>query len=119
VHDHVLAHLAKGHSAADVDTALRLAGEVGLPLRPTFVPFTPWLDLDGYLDLLAFVWSRGLVGHVDPVQYAIRLLVPRGSSLYGTASLAPHVGAFDPQTFSYSWTHPDPRMDALQRRVAS
>ena len=36
--------------------------------------------------------SRGLVGHVDPVQLAIRLLVPRGSSLYGTPSLAPHVG---------------------------
>lgn len=119
VHDHVLAHLAKGHSAADVDLALRLTGEVGLPLRPTFVSFTPWLSLDAYLELLAFVRARGLVGHVDPVQLAIRLLVPRGSSLYGTPSLAPHVGAFDAETFSYSWSHPDPRMDGLQRKVAA
>ena len=117
VHDYVLAHLAKGHTAADVDEALRLAGEAGLPLRPTFVAFTPWLDLDGYLDLLAFVRSRGLVRHVDPVQLAIRLLVPRGSSLYGTPSLAPFVGTFDAETFSHTWTHPDPRMDALQREV--
>ena len=119
VHDHVLAHLAKGHSAADVDLALQLTREAGLPLRPTFVPFTPWLGLDGYLELLAFVRTRGLVGHVDPVQLAIRLLVPRGSSLHGTPSLAPHVGAFDAGTFSYAWSHPDPRMDALQRAVTA
>jgi radical SAM superfamily enzyme YgiQ (UPF0313 family) len=119
VHDHVLTRLAKGHSAADVDEALRLTAEVGLPLRPTFVPFTPWLSLDQYLELLAFVRSRGLVWNVDPVQYAIRLLVPRGSSLYGTDALAAFVGAFDPETFSYAWAHPDPRMDTLQGVVAA
>jgi hypothetical protein len=119
VHDHVLRYLEKGHSAADVDTALRLAAQVGVPLRPTFVSFTPWLDLDGYLGLLAFVRSRGLIGHIDPVQYAIRLLVPRGSSLYGTPGLAPYVGDFDAETFSYRWTHLDPRMDDLQREIAA
>jgi hypothetical protein len=83
------------------------------------VPFTPWISLDEYLELLAWVRARGLIGHIDPVQYAIRLLVPRGSSLYGTASLAPFVGDFDPEAFSYRWTHPDPRMDALQREIAA
>jgi radical SAM superfamily enzyme YgiQ (UPF0313 family) len=119
VHDDVLAHLAKGHTAADVDTALALTRDVGIPIRPTFVPFTPWLSLDGYVGLLRFVRARGLLHHVDPVQFAIRLLVPRGSSLYGTPSLAPYVGEFDSQTFSYAWIHPDPRMDALQRDVAA
>jgi hypothetical protein len=47
------------------------------------------------------------------------LLVPRGSSLYGTPGLAPYVGEFDAETFSYRWTHPDPRMDQLQREVAA
>ncbi len=119
VHDSILAHLAKGHSAADVDEALALTRAVGLPMRPTFVAFTPWIGLEQYLDLLAFVRTRGLVAHVDPIQYAIRLLVPRGSSLYGTASLAPYVGDFDEATFSYGWTHPDPRMDRLQRQIAT
>ena len=119
VNDGVLAHLAKGHSAADVDEALRLTAAVGLPLRPTFLPFTPWLGLDGYLDLLAFVRSRGLMRHVDAVQLAIRLLVPRGSSLLGTPSLAPYAGDFQPETFSYRWSHPDPRMDTLQLAVAA
>jgi radical SAM superfamily enzyme YgiQ (UPF0313 family) len=119
VHDHVLAHLAKGHTAADVDEALRLTADVGVPLRPTFVPFTPWLSLHEYLELLAFVRTRGLVRHVDAVQLAIRLLVPRGSSLLGTRGLEPYVGEFDSETFSYAWAHPEPRMDSLQREVAA
>ncbi|MGE3911250.1 MAG: CUAEP/CCAEP-tail radical SAM protein, partial [Chloroflexota bacterium] len=119
LHDHVLAHLQKGHTAADVDEALRLTAAVGIPIRPTFMPFTPWLSLEAYQELLAGVRSRGLVRHVDAVQYAIRMLVPRGSSLYGTASLAPYVGDFEAETFSYRWTHPDPRMDVLQQNVSA
>jgi radical SAM superfamily enzyme YgiQ (UPF0313 family) len=119
VHNHVLAHLAKGHTAADVDAALRLTGEAGLPIRPTFVPFTPWISLEEYLELLEFVRTRQLVGNVDPIQFAIRLLVPRGSSLHGTPSLTPYLGDFDAETFSYTWTHPDPRMDRLQREIAA
>jgi radical SAM superfamily enzyme YgiQ (UPF0313 family) len=119
IDDRVLTYLAKGHTAADVDTALDLTRGAGIPVRPTFLPFTPWLDLDGYRRLLAWVRRCDLIGNVDPVQYAIRMLVPRGSSLYGTSALAPHVGPFDGETFSYRWTHPDPRMDALQLQVAA
>jgi radical SAM superfamily enzyme YgiQ (UPF0313 family) len=119
IHDDILAAFQKGHTAADVETALALMAGVGVPLRPTFVAFTPWITLAQYRELLAFVRARGLVRHVDAVQYAIRLLVPRGSSLLGSRWLEGHVGAFDPVTFSYRWQHPDPRMDALQRDVAA
>ncbi|MBX5489887.1 MAG: radical SAM protein [Chloroflexi bacterium] len=119
VHDHILAPLQKGHTAQDVVIALGLTRAVGVPLRPTFVPFTPWTTLDDYLELLAFIERHALVRHVDPVQLAIRLLVPRGSSLLGTAALAPHLGAFDPEAFAYRWHHPDPRMDALATAAAA
>jgi hypothetical protein len=119
IHDEALAAFAKGHTAADVDTALTLTAEVGVPLRPTFVAFNPWVGLEQYRELLAYVRARRLVRHVDAVQYAIRLLVPRGSSLLGTPYLTSHVGDFDPGTFSYTWRHPDGRMDALQREVAA
>jgi hypothetical protein len=56
---------------------------------------------------------------VDPVQLAVRLLVPRGSSLVGSPALDGRLGPFDPATFSYVWQHPDPRVDALQRQVAA
>ncbi len=119
VHDHILRNFQKGHTAADLDLALGLASKAGLVVRPSFVAFTPWTSLDGYLELVEFVLGRGLVHHVEPIQLAIRLLVPRGSSLLGSPALEPFVEQFDPPTFSYRWCHPDPRVDELQRKVAS
>jgi radical SAM superfamily enzyme YgiQ (UPF0313 family) len=119
VQDDILAHFRKGHTAADVETALALTRAAGIPLRPTFVPFTPWTSLDDYLGLLAFVEEHGLIAHVDSIQLAIRLLVPRGSSLIGTPQMAPHLGPFDPATFAHRWAHPDPRVDRLQAAVSA
>ncbi len=119
VDDGILANLDKGHTAADVETALELMDAAGLVLRPTFVAFTPWTTAAGYLGLLDFIERHGLIRHVDPVQLAIRLLVPRGSSLIGTPALEPYLGPFDEQTFTHTWQHPDPRMDALQVEVGS
>ena len=40
--DDVLRHLAKGHTRADVAEALDILDAAGIPMRPTFVAFTPW-----------------------------------------------------------------------------
>ncbi|MBA2484685.1 MAG: radical SAM protein, partial [Nitrospira sp.] len=53
--DHVLATLHKGHTAADIITALGIVREAGLALRPSFVAFTPWTSLDDYLHMLDMV----------------------------------------------------------------
>jgi radical SAM superfamily enzyme YgiQ (UPF0313 family) len=119
IDESVLANLRKGHTAADVASALTLVREAGLVLRPTFVPFTPWTDLRGYLDLLEFIEEHDLIASVDPVQLAVRLLVPRGSSLIGTPAMLGVLGDFDPTTFTYTWHHSDPRVDALQLEVAA
>ena len=102
--DLVLARLAKGHTRADVHAAFDLMDEVGLALRPTFVPFTPWSTRQDFVDIIEFIEDRDLVLHVDPVQYSLRLLVPPGS-------LITEYGA--------GWVHPDPGMDALQRQVSA
>ncbi len=115
----VLRHLAKGHSRADVVEALRIVEDAGIPLRPTFVAFTPWTTADDYLETLEFIAERDLVEHVDPVQYTIRLLVPPGSALLDTPDAAGWLGPLDEQSFSYRWEHADPRMDALQREVSA
>lgn len=119
VQDHILANFQKGHTAADVQQALALAAEAAIPLRLTFVPFTPWTSLEDYLGLLDFVAQHGLVRHVDPVQFAIRLLVPRGSSLIGTPAMEPFLGPFDEVSFCHRWLHPDPRVDRLQEAVSA
>jgi len=117
--DRVLQKLAKGHDRADVETALDLLDAVGLPMRPSLLPFTPWATLEDYVELLAFVAERDLVGHVDPIQLAIRLLVPPGSELLKDPSGAEWLGELDAPNYTYRWDHPDPRVDALQREIAA
>jgi radical SAM superfamily enzyme YgiQ (UPF0313 family) len=76
VNDRVLAILDKGHTREDFFEVVRLFDEVGLSLTPTFVAFTPWTTLEGYLDLLKLIAGLGLIRSVAPVRLAIRLLIP-------------------------------------------
>jgi radical SAM superfamily enzyme YgiQ (UPF0313 family) len=115
--DRVLAILDKGHTRADVDRALAILDAAGVPLRPTFVPFTPWTTLEDYLGLIDWIDARGLVEHVDAIQLAIRLLIPPGSLLVDHPETRPHLGALEPARLSYAWTHPDARMDRLAHEV--
>jgi radical SAM superfamily enzyme YgiQ (UPF0313 family) len=115
--DEVLRRLAKGHDREDALTAFRTCERAGLALRPTFVPFTPWETLSSYRDLLDTLEVEGWLSHVDPVQLSLRLLVPPGSLLEGDPSIA--FEALDGDALTWRWRHPDPRMDALQERVAA
>ena len=117
--DTVLAHLEKGHTRADIETAVRLVSAAGMTLRPTWVAFTPWTTLDDYRELLDFVETHGLVDAIDPVQFSIRLLVPPGSLMLESAALRPFLGEPVKDQFHHAWTHPDPRMEALHRQVSA
>ncbi len=117
--DTVLTILEKHHTRADVEEAVAIVCAAGIALRPTWVAFTPWTTLDDYLEVLAFVEEHDLIDHVDPVQYTIRLLVPPGSYLLDRPAMRPYLGPLDQASFSYRWTHPDPRMDHLQKQVSA
>ena len=47
----------------------------------------------------------------------VRLLIPAGSRLLELTELQGLISEFDEQALSYRWSHPDPRMDALQARL--
>jgi radical SAM superfamily enzyme YgiQ (UPF0313 family) len=115
--DAVLAILDKGHTRADVDVALAILDDAGIPLRPTWVPFTPWTTLGDYLDMLDWIESHGMVEHIDPIQLAVRLLIPPGSTLLELPQTQAVLGPLEPEKLSYAWTHPDPRMDRLAHDV--
>jgi radical SAM superfamily enzyme YgiQ (UPF0313 family) len=119
VDDGVLARLEKGHTRADVSRAVQSMRSAGLPLAPTFVAFTPWTSLEAYLDLLAHIEALDLVEHVAPIQWSIRLLIPEGSRLLELPDVRALVGSFDATALAFPWQHPDPRMDRLQRDVAT
>lgn len=115
--DTVLANLAKGHTREEVLEALLHCNMSHISLRPSLLSFTPWTTADDYIELIDLIDDNGLIDHVDPIQLAIRLLVPPGADLLGTEAMQPHLGEYDPENFIHSWAHPDPRMDHLHREV--
>jgi radical SAM superfamily enzyme YgiQ (UPF0313 family) len=115
----VLERLQKGHTAADVDEALRVTEAAGIALQPTFVTFSPWGTLDDFVDLVEWIRDRDLEERVPPVQMTIRLLVPPGSALLEDPDTASWLGPLDPRAFGHRWAHPDPRVDELWRRVSA
>jgi radical SAM superfamily enzyme YgiQ (UPF0313 family) len=117
VDDGVLAKLEKGHTRADVIAAAAACRDAALTLVPTFVAFTPWTTIDGYIDLLNVVDGLGLAANVAPVQWSIRLLVTWASRLLELDDIKSCVGPFDAKTLTYPWKHRDPRVDQLQRQV--
>jgi radical SAM superfamily enzyme YgiQ (UPF0313 family) len=117
--DEILALLDKGHTRADVVEALAIMRGAGISLRPTFVAFTPFTSIDDYLTLCRFIRDNDLEQEVDPIQLAIRLLIPPGSLLLERAEIAPHLLGLDEEGLTYRWRHPDPRMDALEAEVSA
>jgi radical SAM superfamily enzyme YgiQ (UPF0313 family) len=119
LNDRVLALLQKGHTAADVEKAVQITERVGIPLRPSLMPFTPWTTLQDFLDVIDFVEKNDIIANVDPVQYSIRLLLPPGSPLLKLPETQPHLREFSEEKFIFLWEHPDPAMDGLQREIAA
>ncbi len=117
VDDHILERLDKNHTAEDFARAVGLLREADITFSPTFVAFTPWISLEGYVDLLERLVQLELVESVAPIQLAIRLLVPRGSYLLQLPGFEELLDPFDVDLLGYPWQHPDPRVDELQAAV--
>ncbi|MFA7250189.1 MAG: CUAEP/CCAEP-tail radical SAM protein [Dehalococcoidia bacterium] len=117
--DTILATLAKGHTRADMVTALAATTAAGIPVRPTWVAFTPWTTMDDLIDILDFVAEQGLERHVQPVQYGLRLLLPPGSPLVDRLAAEGRLGAFDEHGLTYAWWAQDPRVGTLQAELAA
>ena len=117
IDDRVLEQLRKGHTRADFVRAVELCRAAGIRLTPTFIPFTPWTRVEGYVELLDTLDGLGLVEDVAPIQLAIRLLVTAESPLLELADIRDRVERFDPSSLTWPWRHVDPRVDELQAAV--
>ena len=117
VDDAVLGFLDKGHTREDFLRVVKTFRELGMTLHPTFVPFTPWTTVDGYLDLLRVIEEQGVIENVAPIQLGIRLLIPEGSRMLELQEVRHLVGPFDPQSLAYPWKNADARLDALSETV--
>jgi radical SAM superfamily enzyme YgiQ (UPF0313 family) len=115
----VLRELDKGHNADDVAAAFAETERVGIVLRPSLLPFSPWETLESYNQLLDFFADNHFIEHIDPVHLSIRLLVPPGSAHLDKPESKEWVGTLDESTYTYQWHHPDPRMDELQQVISA
>lgn len=111
--DAVLGRLAKGHTRADFLEALALMRSVGLPMSPTFIPFTPWTTCESYREFLRVLLQLDLADRVAPIQLAIRLLIPEGSLLLELPEIRRMIEPFDSRGLCYPWRNFDPALDAL------
>src|SRR5579864_7397671 len=119
VDDGILSRLDKGHTREDFLYVARRFRELGMTLHPTFVPFTPWTTMEGYLDLLRVLAAEELIENVAPIQLGIRLLIPEGSRLLELEDVRRGVGEFDAESLVYPWRNADARVDALSETVQS
>jgi radical SAM superfamily enzyme YgiQ (UPF0313 family) len=115
--DRVLAFLDKGHTREDFVQVTRLFRQVGLNLSPTFVAFNPWTTLKSHREFLDIISNLDLIENVQPIQLAIRLLIPAGSRLLELPDIQRLVGPFDRHSLAFPWRNPDPRVDQLQREL--
>ncbi len=109
----VLEFLDKGHTREDFLRVVKAFRDLGMALHPTFVPFTLWTTVGGYVDLLRVIEAQGVIENVAPIQLGIRLLIPEGSRMLELEDVRRQVGPFDPQSLAYPWKNTDPRLDAL------
>lgn len=114
LNDEVLEHLGKGHRAKDVPIARDALFAAGVGLHPTFCPFTPWTTLDDLADIVEFVAQSGLREVVEPIQYAIELLVPSNSLL---ETRDDWYGPYDERAMGRSVRYRDARVPALQSEL--
>ncbi len=115
--DEILINLAKGHKSSDVDIALEMVDNAGIDFHPSFVPFTPWTTLEDFEEILIFAYRNSMERTLEPVQLAIKLLVPSNSLLLKSPEFLKFKTSYDIETFSYLWTYRDHRVDKLQKAV--
>src|SRR6266849_6700195 len=119
VNEEILERLDKGHTREDFLYVARKFRELGMTLHPTFVPFTPWTTMEGYLELLRVLAAEELIENVAAIQLGIRLLIPEGSRLLELEEVRRMVGAFDAESLVYPWKNANARVDALSETMQS
>lgn len=114
----VLRILDKGHGPEDFPEAVGIIRSAAVEIRPSFLPFTPWTRPEDLFDILELCIDLDLVANVDPVQYSLKLLVPKGSLLLGNEEMRAAVGDYDTEAMSFRWTSQCPETVELQRKLA-
>ncbi|MDH3193612.1 MAG: CUAEP/CCAEP-tail radical SAM protein [Acidimicrobiia bacterium] len=114
MNDDILAILDKGHDRQDMAEAVEIMRSVGIDIRPSWLPFTPWTTAEDVVEMFRFVAEYDLP--TDPIQFTIKLLIPEGSVLLKRPELTPYLGVYDHDRLTYEWVAIDSRAGKLVSR---
>ncbi|HSK07160.1 MAG TPA: radical SAM protein [Acidimicrobiia bacterium] len=95
--------LDKNHTVSDMAEAVTVLRSAGIHVRPTWLPFLPWTTPRDLVDIVAFIDHHELWSATDPVQLAIKLLIPRGSLLETHPAVTPHLSGYVPESLTWAW----------------
>lgn len=109
--------LDKSHTVADMAAAVSVLRTARIHVRPTWLPFFPWTTPGHVADLAAFLDAHELWPATDPVQLAIKLLVPEGSLLESHPAMAPHLRGYRESALSWEWDFEDEATAVLHSRL--
>ena len=119
VDEETLEILDKGHTVEDMVRALDVVRSAGIHLRPSWLPFMPWTAKDHITTLFRFIAENDLVGVTDPVQMAIRLLIPGGSLLEEHPAVVPFLRGYDSAGLTWQWAFADPEVEQMSKDLES
>ncbi len=114
-HPATLEILDKGHTVEEMATAIHVLRSAGIHVRPTWLPFLPWTTPSHLARLASFLDDHRLWSAIDPVQLAIRLLIPEGSLLEQHPAVLPSLIEYRPSALSWSWEFAEETTGGLQR----
>jgi radical SAM superfamily enzyme YgiQ (UPF0313 family) len=117
--DRTLSILDKSHTAADMSHAVSLLRSSGIHVRPTWLPFFPWTIPRDLSDIVQFIDGHRLWPATDPVQLAIKLLIPQGSLLEDHPAVTPHLRAYAPESLTWSWDFAYPLTEQIHHELDS
>jgi radical SAM superfamily enzyme YgiQ (UPF0313 family) len=111
--------LAKNHTVAGMAEAVSVLRSAGIHVRPTWLPFLPWTTPEDVGDIVGFLDHNRLWSATDPVQLAIRLLIPEGSLLEAHPAVTTHLTGYRPESLTWAWEFEHPEADQLHRDLDS
>jgi len=105
--------LDKNHTVDGMAEAVSMLRSAGIHVRPTWLPFLPWTAPGHLVDLVRFLDRHELWSATDPVQLAIKLLIPEGSLLETHPAVTPHLSEYEPESLTWSWEFEHPEAEQL------
>lgn len=117
VDDSTLEILDKGHTVRDMVESIEIVRAAGIYPRPTWLPFLPWTTPKDIAGIVQFLDEHDLGAATDPVQLAIKVLIPEGSLLVGHPAIAPRLTRFDGDALTWLWDFESPEAEILHKEM--